>query len=203
MSIADLPATTSVDVPIQPPFRPLTVSDLEAFPTDLPSGPVDYELDNGRLVIVMAPPGGIHGSVQARISGRLLFLGELKHHGRVFSEAGIVLWRDPDCVSAPDVAFVASKSLPVRLSPEGYLETIPELVVEIRSKNDSLDYVRRKVEHYLKAGVEIVWVVDPATKSVEIHLSGGHVVARGAGESLDVGDLIPGFALAVADVFVD
>lgn len=151
----------------------------------------------------MAPPGGVHGSVKASISGHLLFLGEMKKLGRVFSEKGVVLWRGPDCVAAPDVAFVASKSLPVRLSPEGYLESIPELVVEIRSENDSLQYIHGKVEHYLKAGVEVVWVVDPATKFIEIHMPGGDVITRRAGESLGLGDLIPGFALAVADVFVD
>ncbi len=61
------------------------------------------------------------------------------------TEVGIVLWRNPDRVVGADVVFVAKKSLPIQRTKEGYLETIPELVVEIRSKNDSLKYVERKV----------------------------------------------------------
>jgi Uma2 family endonuclease len=76
------------------------------------------------------------------------------------------LWRDPDRVVGADVAFVAKKSLPIRRTQEGYLETIPELVVEIRSKNDSLKFVERKVRDYLKAGVEIVWVADWTARTV-------------------------------------
>ena len=36
--------------------RLLTAADLAVLPSQLPSGPVLWELDNGRLV-VMAPPG--------------------------------------------------------------------------------------------------------------------------------------------------
>jgi Uma2 family endonuclease len=204
MSIADPPtvAALDIDVPVQPPFRPLTASDLEAFPSELPSaGLVDYELDNGRLVIIMAPPGGVHGSVQHRISGYLFSQGELKGHGRGFTETGVILWRNPDRVVSPDVAFIANKSLPTRLSPEGYLETIPGLVVEIRSKGDSVDFVRRKVQHYLKAGVEIVCVVDPTTKTVAIHAAGKAVVTLSESDVLTLPTIIPDFSLPLADVF--
>jgi Uma2 family endonuclease len=203
MSIAAPPIVPAadVDIPVQPPFRLLTASDLEAFPSELPSaGLVDYELDNGRLVLIMAPPGGVHGSVQLRISGYLFSQGELKGHGRGFTECGVILWRNPDRVVSPDVAFIANKALPTRLSPEGYLETIPGLVVEIRSKGDSAAFVRRKVEHYLKAGVEVVWVVDPTAKTVEVYSAAG-VVSYGEADLLTLPTIIPDFSLPVADVF--
>ena len=44
-------------VPVADPIpRLFTVADLAALPDELPSGPVHYELDNGRL-ITMPPPG--------------------------------------------------------------------------------------------------------------------------------------------------
>jgi Uma2 family endonuclease len=149
----------------------------------------------------MAPLGGIHGSLQHRISGYLFVHGEQTGVGRGFTETGFILWRNPDRVVSPDVAFITRKSLPACMSPEGYVETIPQLVVEIRSKNDSLDYVRRKVEHYLKAGVEIVWVVDSATKTVAIHSTDKEVATLGEGDSLAMPTIIPDFSLPVADVF--
>lgn len=97
--------------------------------------------------------------------------------------------------------FAAEKSLPLRISPEGYWLTIPELVVEIRSKNDSIKYIERKVEHYLKAGVELVWVVDPAVRTVTLHTAGSEPAVRGTEGVLELPGLIPGFSLPVADVF--
>ena len=194
--------TPSWDVFVQPAERLLTAGDLEAFPTELPSGmPIDYELDNGRLVFIMAPPGDVHGAAQSKIATYLTVHGEFQGHGKVRTEVGIVLWRSPDRVVGADVAFIAKKSLPLKIAKEGYLETIPELVVEIRSMNDSPAYMRRKVEHYLKAGVEIVWVVDPAAKTVAAHLATGEVRAFGLADALTLSSIIPDFSLSVTDVF--
>jgi Uma2 family endonuclease len=191
--------------PLLQPFddtqRLFTADDLELLPTDLPSGPIDYELDNGRLVFITVPPGDIHGSAQLKIGTQLMIQGELKGHGKARTEVGVILWRGPDRVVTPDVLFIANKSLPLRTSPQGYLETIPELVVEIRSKNDSLKYVQRKVQHYLKAGVEVVWVADPSAMTVTTYTTAGEPVVYGENDTLQLPGLIPGFSMAVADVF--
>ena len=121
------------------------------------------------------------------------FQGEKKGHGKARTEVGLILWRDPDRVVAPDACFITNKSLPIQLSREGYLDTIPEFVVEIRSKNDSADYVQHKATDYLKAGVEIVWIVDPAAKTVAIHTSHGEPDVVGEADTLELPGVIPGF----------
>ena len=194
-------AIVEEDMLVQPAQRLFTAADLEALPTDLPSGPIDYELDNGRLVFIMVPPGDLHGAVQSNIVTELKVQGERKGHGKARTEVGILLWRNPDRVVGADIVFVANKSLPIRRTKQGYLETIPDLVVEIRSKNDSRKYVQRKVQHYLKAGVELVWIADWSTTTVTAHASSGEPVVYGEGDSLQLSDLIPGFSMAVADVF--
>jgi len=131
--------------------RLFTVADLQLFPSELPSGPVRYELDNGRL-ITMPPPGDIHGAVELNVGAALKYQGEHRGHGKARSgDVGIVLWRNPDRVVGADAVFITNASLPIRRSPEGYLETIPELVVEVRSKNDTLPAIQRKVDDYLTA----------------------------------------------------
>jgi Uma2 family endonuclease len=191
--------------PLLQPFeicdRLFTADDLELLPTDLPSGPIDYELDNGRLVFIMVPPGDTHGAAQLNLGAQLKIQGELKGHGKARTEVGVILWRGPDRVVTPDVLFIANKSLPLRTSPQGYLETIPDLAVEIRSKNDSLKYVQRKVQHYLKAGVEVVWVADPAAMTVTTYTAAGEPVVYGEKDTLQLPGLIPGFSMPVADVF--
>jgi Uma2 family endonuclease len=196
---------TIVSEPFLEPFeecdRLFTVADLEFMPKDLPSGPVDYELDNGRLVFIMVPPGDVHGAIQSNIATELKIQGERKGHGKARTEVGIVLWRNPDRVLGADVVFVANKSLPIRRTTEGYLETIPELVVEIRSKNDSLKYVQRKVRDYLKAGVEIVWVADSTVLTVTVHSATGEPIVFGENDVMHLSELIPGFSMPVSDVF--
>ncbi len=194
-------AVVEEDVLVQPAQRLFTAADLEALPTELPSGPIDYELDNGRLVFIMVPPGDLHGAVQSNIATELKVQGERRGHGKARTEVGILLWRNPDRLVGADVAFVANKSLPIRRTNEGYLETIPELVVEIPSKNDSRTYVQRKVQHYLKAGVEVVWIADWSSMTVTAHTATGEPIVYGESDALQLLELIPGFSMSVADVF--
>jgi Uma2 family endonuclease len=186
----------------QPAGRLFTAADLAVFPTHLPSGDVDYELDQGRL-IVMVPPGELHGSVQALIAAELVNQGQRKRYGRAYSEVGIVLSHNPDTVLGADLAFIGKSKLPVRKSREGYLETIPDLVVEIRSKNDSHAELERKAGEYLAAGVEIVLLVDPDAKTIADHRAGAEPRVYLASETLALDELIPGFRLNLAECFSD
>ena len=180
--------------------RLLTAADLAALPGDLPSGSVKYELDDGRLVL-MAPPGDDHSIVQNR-AGILLFIhGEKRGLGKARSEVGVILRRNPDRVVGPDAAFIANRSLPVRTSPEGYLETIPELVIEVRSKTDTLLELRGKVAEYLAAGVQIVWVIDPRSKTVTVYRPGQDVSELRSGDVLTAEGVLPGFLAPVAELF--
>ncbi|MBX9624071.1 MAG: Uma2 family endonuclease [Gemmataceae bacterium] len=197
MSTATLPPPAPKPVRAE---RLLTAADLAALPTSLPSGDVRYELDDGRL-IVMPPPGDIHGRRQAKVITHLDTQGEEKGHGEVRGEVGIVLRRNPDRVVGADAAFILTASLPVRRSKEGYLETIPELVVEVRSKNDTSNEVRAKKEEYFDAGVRLVWVIDPDDRTVTAHQPGQPPLVFAEADTLTC-PLIPGFAVPVARLFV-
>ncbi len=176
------------------------IEDLPYFPNDLPSGPIDYELDHGRLVY-MAPPGGTHGNTQGRVFARLFMQSELIGHGKAFTEVSVVVSRNPDTVLVPDVAFIAAKSLPERKTKEDYLLTIPELAVEVRSKNNSRREIQEKVTQYLAIGVEVVWVVDPKAKTVTIHTPGAQPVQMGSNDTLTLPSLIPNLSISIADLF--
>ena len=181
--------------------RLFTVADLAVLPSDLPSGPVVYELDNGRL-IVMPPPGDIHGAIESNLVAELKHQGDKRSLGKTRSGGvGVILWKNPDRVVGPDAVFVAKESLPIRTSKEGYLETIPELVVEVRSKNDTGPEVSKKVQDYFKAGVRVVWVSDPGKHTVTIYRSGEKPKILSENDVLTVPDIIPGFELPVREVF--
>jgi Uma2 family endonuclease len=183
-----------------PSRRLLTAADLAALPSELPSGTVLYELDYGRLV-TMPPPGDIHSAADGKVYYHLYAQGESRGLGKARTEVGIVLARNPDRIVGADAAFIANASLPIRRSAEGYLETIPELVVEVRSKNDTLPEVQRKVEEYLAAGVRVAWVADPDARTITAHRRGQEPQVFTETDTLTIEDVIPGFKLLVADVF--
>jgi Uma2 family endonuclease len=181
-------------------LRLFTAADLAAMPSELPSGSIDFELDNGRFIVV-SPPGNRHAQIQLTIGSALKVQGADQGHGKAYVEVGVVLWRGPDRVVGVDVAFIAATSLPERESPEGYLETIPDLMVEIRSKNDSLPYLQRKMQDYLTAGVKIAWLIDDRQKQATIYRQNEQPTVLDGQQTLTLNELIPGFSLPLADLF--
>lgn len=182
-------------------LRPFTAADLAEMPRDLTSGPVRYELDNGRL-IAMSPPGHIHGRVEIAIASALRDACMKGRLGEISGgDSGILLWRNPDRVVGADVVFIRADALPVKLTSEGYLETIPDMVVEVVSKNDTAPYVARKVEDYLRTGVQVVWVADPEDRTLAEHRRGAQPRVYDAAETVELPDLMPGFRLSLKDVF--
>lgn len=148
----------------------------------------------------MSPPGYRHARASNWFAAALHAHGELAGHGEACDEVGVLLRRNPDHLIGPDAAFIVSASLPPRVSPEGYLLTVPELVVEVRSKNDSLPEIEVKVRDYLAAGVVLVWVADPAARTVTAHRPDLPPVISGAGDALTADPVIPGFRVPVADL---
>jgi Uma2 family endonuclease len=177
----------------------LTAADLARLPRTLATTDVRYELHDGRLV-VMAPPGADHGRRQARFAAYLVTHGELRGHGLAYVEVGVLLRRGPDHLLGPDAAFLAADQLPPRLSPEGYLLTVPALVVEVRSRNDTGPELAARAADYLASGVRLVWVADPEGRTVTAYRSGEPPRVFGAAETLTAEPVIPGFAVPVAEL---
>jgi Uma2 family endonuclease len=175
-----------------------TATDLATLPTEVPSGPVRYELHHGRL-ITMPPPGDIHCALELNVACELKVQGDKKGLGLARSgEVAIILRRNPDHVFAADAVFISNERLPIRRSPEGYLETIPDLVLEVRSKNETLTSLQRKAEEYLQAGVRVVWVLDPIHRNLVEYRRDVAPRTYHEDETFTVEDVIPGFAMQVS-----
>lgn len=126
--------------------------------------------------------------------------GEECGHGQAYAEVGVLLRRNPDHLRGPDAAFVTAAQLPVRTSPEGYLLTVPALVVEVQSKNDAQPEIDEKVDDYLKAGASVVWVAEPDARTVTVFESKKAPVTFGAADTLTAPAVLPGFAVLVGDL---
>lgn len=100
----------------------------------------------------------------------------------------------------PDIAFISYARMPKVQSEAGYVPVPPELAVEVLSPNNTSDEVRVKVSGYLSVGT-VVWVVNPHKQVVEVHMPGQPALVLKSGDTLDGGDILPGFTLAVDAIF--
>ena len=117
------------------------------------------------------------------------------------SDSGVRLERAPDTVREPDIGFISADRMPLGERITTYSDVVPDLVVEVVSPNDDADNVFNKARMWLSFGVRLVWVVQPETRSVEVHRSGQPVETVAEDEQLDGIDVLPGFSCSVASIF--
>lgn len=118
------------------------------------------------------------------------------------AETGFKVATNPDTVLAPDVGFVAKDRLPDDLSTlVGFFPGAPDLAVEVVSPGDTYHEVETKVARYLDAGTQLVWVVRPKQKRVEVHRVDNTSALLSVGETLDGESVVPGFTLPIARIF--
>lgn len=174
----------------------VTAEELLAMPDD----GFRYELVRGELR-KMAPAGRVHGKRGNRVNYSLSAHVYENDLGEVYlAETGFHLETDPDHVLAPDVAFVSREREEATPEAGGFFPGPPDLVVEVISPNDRYTEVAWKVAEWLAAGVRMVVVVNPRNRTVQAHTPVG-VTELTESDTLDGGDVVPGWRLAVADIF--
>jgi len=151
----------------------------------------------------MTPPGQEHGRVVALLTHALVAHVEVRQLGVVVAgDSGVHLEHDPDTVRAPDIAFTASERLPGGRAIHRYVQTVPDLVVEVVSPSDRRAAVRDKARMWLSFGVQLVWVVFPVACTVEVHRADTDAAETlTQADSLDGGDVLPGFAYPLERLF--
>lgn len=108
---------------------------------------------------------------------------------------------DPDRIRKPDASFISLDRLSPDDEPEGYCHIVPDMVVEVVSPNDMVYELSLKVEEYLKAGVKLIWVVVPNTKTVRIYRANGSTDELHEAHQLSGESVILGFQCQVSELF--
>jgi Uma2 family endonuclease len=107
----------------------------------------------------------------------------------------------PSLVRKPDVSVIRFGRFPNERLPEGHIRIAPDLAVEVLSPND-LDYeTDQKIEEYLRAGVRLVWVINPESRTVLIYRADGSINGLREQDELSGEDVLPGFRCRVAELF--
>jgi Uma2 family endonuclease len=164
------------------------------------------ELVNGK-VIRMAPAGGEHG-VEAFTIGLLLgsYVRERKLGVMCAAETGFRL--DRGNVRAPDAAFISNARLENnrdkmggKLRTEKFWPFAPDLAVEVVSPGDSAQDVAAKVRDWFVGGVQMVWIIYPKQQNVHVFAAPDTWLIVEASDSLDGGEIVPGFSCRVQEIF--
>ena len=175
-----------------------TVADLDLMPDDGNR----YELIEGEIVVSRAP-GLTHQSVSGNLfNGIKNFLTE-NPLGEVWATPGVIF--DDFNGVMPDLVFVSAERRKEIAAGER-VTGAPELVVEILSQgtvNERRDRVT-KLKLYAKFGVKEYWLVNPASRSIDIYRLSGRTLKLAAtlGEDDEIiSPLLPGYSCKLASIF--
>jgi len=161
----------------------------------LPDDSWRYELVKGELR-KMSPSGAQHGRVSARVIASLINHVLPRHLGEVYSsEAGFIIARNPDTVRAPDAAFVRQERA---IDAPGFFVGPPDAAFEVVSPGDSYSEVEEKTGEWLRAGVQVVVILDPRRRTVRIHRASGTLIAE---DAIEIDDVIPGWRATFSELF--
>ena len=116
----------------------------------------------------------------------------------VCGECGVILTTGTVGV---DVAYVPPDVTVRQTDRTTLVEGVPTLIVEILSPNDTQQEVKDMLAAFRKAGVPLVWVIDPDDRVVQCWPLGGKYWSGGETEELTGGDALPGFRVPVARLF--
>ena len=158
-----------------------------------------------RGVLHETKPAGLeHGEIVVNLCLLLGTFTRPRRLGRLSGpNVGVLLERNPDTVREADLLFISAEKLPRNIRVTGYYDLPPDLVVEIASPNASRREVNAKVQMWLSYGVRLVWAVYPITRTVESHPQHGAPTLFTDVDTLDGGDVLPGFTCKFSDIFDD
>jgi Uma2 family endonuclease len=170
---------------------PLTIDDFERLPDELAH---NHELVDGTLVDVSGNTPK-HNALRELLI--LLLLSYANEHklGRVLSEQE---YDFDGNAHGPDVTFFGPEK--INLCDEFRVQRfVPDLAVEIVSKNDKFVALIEKAHRYLRCGTREVWIFAIATREAYVYSLDGRAIFDENQHFQP--SLIPGFSIRLGDLF--
>ena len=180
-----------------------TLDEFNALPREMTQG---CELLDGRIVRKHVWDGEEEGMTPEMYGHaeivRLIWLAleraihELPQR-RVFAEPTFHVGAARNRTRRPDLALIVGDS---PTGAEAILDLVPAIAVEVVSPNNSAADMFAKVEEYIAAGVQLVWVVYPQSRTVAAYRPDRTVVFR-TDDTITAEPVLPDFSRPVADLF--
>ncbi|HZK82948.1 MAG TPA: Uma2 family endonuclease, partial [Humisphaera sp.] len=116
-------------------------------------------------------------------------------------EAMIYCFDRPNHGRKPDVVFISFGRLGSTTIPQGDIHVAPELVVEVLSPGNAGIEVEEKLNAYLDAGIQLVWIVNPDRRTIRAYRKDGTTRLYRENDALENEPLLPGLRLVAREVF--
>lgn len=188
---------------IVPGMGPVTVDLL----LELPDDGYIYEVVEGVLVRVAG--SGKKATIIAHYLGVALTNFVLPRRlGLVTGADGVYKFSGAETGLIPDVGFytAAQEATIPDTDDEKPIPFAPDLAVEVVSPSQDADEMAAKARTYLRGGTRMVWIIWPQAQHIDVwhvdHME-GPVATLNTSDTLDGGDVLPGFTYPVATVFTD
>jgi Uma2 family endonuclease len=184
----------------------LTISELEQLQAIHPDW--QMELVEGNI-LVMGPSDYESDEIGTEFAAQLRNWVKPRKLGRVTgSSAGFILptleeisenGNEPRNLRAPDVSFVRADRL--KKTQRDFVQLVPDLMVEVKSKTDRIKPLEEKIELFLQLGSSVGILIDPDKLTVTVYRLNQDPVVLQSGDILTLPDLLPGWELAVSDLW--
>ncbi len=158
-----------------------------------------YELVDG--ILVEKTMGHEESYIAVRIGTFLSNFVDPRELGWVVGEAGMIQLVI-NLVRIPDVSFISWDRVPGdEFPPDPVPLLVPDLVVEGISRGNTRKEMEDKLQEYFEKGVRLVWFVRPRGRVVDVYTTPNHFRRLTVSATLDGGDVLPGFAVQVGELF--
>jgi len=164
---------------------------LEEF-ARLPRDGARHEMSAGEL-LTLPVPKSLHSRIVSVVLDALPAVD-------AFPGAGYILSSDPLTIRQPDVSVISRERIRAA-DPDSYFEGAPELAIEVVSPSDFAEDLDIKTKQYFQAGAQQVWILYPKTQTVHVFSRGAATVVLNQDQTLEGGDVLPGFTVPVASLF--
>ncbi|MBW4668595.1 MAG: Uma2 family endonuclease [Cyanomargarita calcarea GSE-NOS-MK-12-04C] len=185
-----------------------SVSDVEQFQTKHPDW--QLELVDGSI-IVMGPSDYESEEIGMEFARQLANWVRPRKLGRVTgSSAGFILPslepedgeeidREKRNLRAPDVSFVRADQL--KKTKRDFVELLPDLTVEIKSKSDRIKTLEEKIQLFLQLGSVVGILIDPDKLTLTVYRLNQEPVVLRDNDKLTLPDLLPAWELTVSELW--
>lgn len=155
-------------------------------------------------LVIMALTGGDTGRRNLRLTGQLWFWNQQSNLGEGFdSSTG---FRLPNgAIRSPDAAWVRLDRWQALTSEQRqkFVPLCPDFVVELASPSDEVEDIREKMQEYLANGLQLGWLIAPATQTVEIYRPNQPIEILNQPATLSGENILPEFVLNLTGILTD
>ena len=154
--------------------------------------------------IIIVPPAGLESDFQSLdVAAQLREWAKRDGRGKAFGASAEFILPTRAAFS-PDAAWVSNSRLS-RLSKQQrrkFPPMCPEFVVEVMSPSDRLPAAKKKMEEWIRGGVELGWLVHGDEKTVYICRTGAKAAEKRTGIPKLAGEgPVAGFELDLTDIW--